>query len=220
MLDVALGSSQSMEKLSGEMPNVVVFSDLGQAMDTMSPLVTTHAITAQAGELVMLHACAVSDPATGRTLALVGPSGAGKTTAVRVLARTFGYVTDETVGILPDLSVVPYPKPLSVLAEAAPVKTQVSPDAAGLLSPVAPLQLVGVLVLARDGAGAAASLEAIPTLEALAEVGTQTSYLARLDRPLQRLAHVLTANLPPQRVRYQEAEQLVAITSMLLRRAG
>ncbi|MGL1701453.1 hypothetical protein ACSTH3_00245, partial [Vibrio parahaemolyticus] len=47
-------------------------------------------------------------------LALVGPSGAGKTTAVRVLGGHFAYVSDETIGIARDLTVADYRKPLSI----------------------------------------------------------------------------------------------------------
>ena len=94
--------------------------------------VTVAAILERAGELTMLHACGVADQ-NGAVIALVAKSGTGKTTASSQLARTFGYITDETVAIRPDGTVVPYPKPLSV-KQATPgaAKLQVGPDELGL----------------------------------------------------------------------------------------
>ena len=68
-------------------------------------------------------------------LALVGPSGTGKTTATRLLATRLGYVSDETVSIDPDGTVAPHPKPLSVVARPTAGrgdKQQLSPDDLGL----------------------------------------------------------------------------------------
>ena len=53
-----------------------------------------------AGERINLHAGGVADERR-RVLALVGPSGTGKTTATLALARRLGYVSDETVSIDP-----------------------------------------------------------------------------------------------------------------------
>ena len=44
-------------------------------------------------------------------------SGTGKTTAARTLGRHLGYLTDETVSVGPDLDVLPYQKPLSVVVD-------------------------------------------------------------------------------------------------------
>ena len=94
--------------------------------------VTIAAILERAGELTMLHACGVADP-EGGVIALVAKSGTGKTTASSQLARTFGYITDETVAIRADGTIVPYPKPLSVKqATTGAAKLQVGPDELGL----------------------------------------------------------------------------------------
>lgn len=61
--------------------------------------ITRALIAAQIGTLLMLHAGAVSDPVTGRSLVYVAAGGTGKTTLTRRLGQRFGYLTDETVGI-------------------------------------------------------------------------------------------------------------------------
>ncbi len=71
------------------------------------------AISGLRGEALMLHASAVALD-DGRVIGFVGPSGRGKTTASQALGRTYGYVTDETLAIRADGSVVAYPKPLSI----------------------------------------------------------------------------------------------------------
>lgn len=48
----------------------------------------------------MLHAGAVCHPDTSSSIAYAAPGGTGKTTLTRVLGRRYGYLTDETVGIL------------------------------------------------------------------------------------------------------------------------
>src|SRR5215207_3950639 len=75
--------------------------------------ITTGAINALRGEALMLHASAVALD-DGRVVGFVGPSGRGKTTAAEVLGRAYGYVTDETLAVRVDGSVVAYPKPLSI----------------------------------------------------------------------------------------------------------
>jgi hypothetical protein len=85
--------------------------DYGLATD-----VTFAALMATAGRRVNLHAGGVSD-VRRRVLAVVAPSGTGKTTATIALARRLGYVSDETVSIDPAGIVAPHPKPLSVLVD-------------------------------------------------------------------------------------------------------
>ena len=78
--------------------------------------VTMEALRATAGRRINLHAGGVADERR-RVLAVVGPSGTGKTTATLALARRLGYVSDETVSIDPDGTVAPHPKPLSVVID-------------------------------------------------------------------------------------------------------
>lgn len=78
----------------------------------------------------MMHAAGVVDEA-GRVVALVGPSGRGKTTAARTLAARYGYVSDETIGIDAQGNVLPYRKPLSIIEDGL-WKTQRPPSELGL----------------------------------------------------------------------------------------
>ena len=111
----------------------IVGSDESTVMEWLTARVTLEGIESQHGRLWMLHACGLADPASGATVVLVAPSGTGKTTAARVLGRTFGYVSDETVAIGPDGAVVAYPKPLSLLEGGVRPKRQRSPRELGLV---------------------------------------------------------------------------------------
>ncbi len=189
-------------------------ADPAALLDRLSPLVTLAAIEAQAGVLLMLHAAAVADPVTGRALALVGPSGAGKTTATSVLARRWGYVTDETVGVREDATIAVYPKPLSVKVGDAPFKEQRSLDALGLAATPSGAHLHRVLLLDRDGSPEP-WVEEVGTVEAVALLAPETSYLSRLERPLHRLARALGPR-GLLRLHYREAEQLPDLVERLL----
>ena len=70
--------------------------------------VTLAALAQRAGELLLLHAAGLAAPDGGGVVVLVGPSGRGKTTAARVLGRHFRYVSDESIGIDTDGTVLPY----------------------------------------------------------------------------------------------------------------
>ena len=193
---------------------VIAGHDPAQLMDALSPLITIGAIGALAGQVLMLHAGAVADPTTGRTLALVGPSGAGKTTATRVLAQKWGYVTDETLAVRDDLTIAPYPKPLSLRVADQPYKEQADVDDLGLQPTPADCHLHRVVLLARDDSPEP-WLEPVSTVRALALLAPETSYLARLESPLHRLA----AALGPRGLRtlhYREADQLPAVVEQLL----
>ena len=184
-------------------------TSLAELMDALSPMVTMQAIEALAGRAVMLHACGLASPSTGATAALVAGSGTGKTTLARTLGRTFGYVTDETVTILDDLTVLPYPKPLSVLAtEGSPLKEQQCASGLGLKAAPDRVRLAGVALLVRDPDGPELEVTTVDTVPALADLGPQVSFLPRLERPLSRLASVLHRTSGLRRVRYREARDL------------
>ena len=90
----------------------------------------------------------------GAAVLLAAASGTGKTTATRRLGPHYAYLTDETAIVDPeDLSLVPYPKPLSLLQDGRRPKRQVSPDELGL-GPAVPavLRRVAVLDRAREDA--------------------------------------------------------------------
>ncbi len=178
--------------------------------------VTVEAITRRAGELLMLHACAIADPATGRAVILVGPSGMGKTTVARTLGLRWGYVTDETVAIDAALNVWPYPKPLSLRQEGLAVKEQVAPAALGLAEIQRGVTAHAVLLLNRRPEASGVLIEEIRTVPAIAMLAEHASFLALLDRPLTRLADLLHGAGGLRRVTYREAAELEPLVADLL----
>ena len=187
-------------------------TDLVTVLDALSPMVTTGAIARQQDHLLMLHAAALADPASGATVLLVGESGAGKTTAAATLGAHLGYLSDETAGIRLDHSMVAYPKPLSMRRDAAAPKEQVSPADAGLLSPPASCHVAGLLLLARDPDHVGdAVVEDVPMVQALVALATQTSFLSRQRRPLHRLAALVEAASGARRVRYRDSADLLPV---------
>lgn len=190
--------------------------------DRVSTHVTLRAIVARKHDLVMLHAGAVADPATGAVVAFLGPSGRGKTTASIALGPHFSYVTDETVGIQDDLVVVPYRKPLSMKRDGVRWKAQVAPGDLGLLPlPNAPLRLARILLLDRDPeypADAPPKVEAVGLAEAMGELVPQISYLTERAAPLHRLRDLVAASGGLLRVTYREAHTLVPIVADLMAR--
>jgi hypothetical protein len=190
--------------------------DVASALHHLSPTVTTAAIDAQAGELVMLHAAALADPATGRTAVLVAASGTGKTTASVTLGKTFAYLTDETAAITQDGVVLPYRKPLSII-DGGHLKKQIAPSELGLLSIERECRLAALLVIERDPLHPGAPLvEPLDTVDAIAAVAPQSSYLPSMDKPLHRLAELIHLTGGAHRVRYAESAHLAAVLRELL----
>lgn len=178
--------------------------------------ITMASIHRRSGQCLMLHAAGLAT-GDGRTVALVAASGTGKTTASRVLGRSLGYVSDETVCVEHDLSVLAYPKPLSVVVDpdAPHGKSESSPDELGLGRAVADLSLSATVVLHRSSDVTTPVLEAISLIEAMGEVLPQTSALPSLDRPLDRLATALTTGHGPWRLTYRDIADCVEIISDL-----
>jgi hypothetical protein len=194
-------------------------TDLTMVMDRLSPVITRLAVTERAGDLTMFHACALADPVTGNTAVLFGPSGTGKTTLARTLGSDFVYLTDETAGVTRDGLMVPYPKPLSILlAPRDRLKHQVSPGELGL-QPIGagPYRLTALVQLRRipDHEGEA-TLEVLPTIDALPEMVTQTSYTRLMERPLHRLAALAESVGGVRRATYAEAAQLLPVVRDLV----
>jgi len=177
--------------------------------------VTLQAMEANGGDLLMLRAAAVADPETGRCVVLVGPTGSGRSTAARTLARHFGYVTDDTVAFTAALDLLPYPKPL--LSGDGPSQGVQSPDDLGLRQAPGDLRPAAVLLLERHAEGFVPPvLTALPTAEAIAHLSGNASYLRSLDKPLHRLAALIEEVGGVHRVDYREADDLVAVTQQLL----
>ncbi|MFJ4166428.1 hypothetical protein ACIPY5_12820 [Microbacterium sp. NPDC089698] len=183
--------------------------------ESLTVRVTLAALGQRSGELLLFHACGVADPA-GRVAAFVGPSGRGKTTLSRALGARHGYISDETIGVEPELAVHPYRKPLSVVRTGRP-KQQVSPDSAGLRpTPDAPLRLAALVLISRDAEHPAPSIEQVAFPEAIAELAPQMSYLAELPRPLQTLAAVCDRIGGVVRLTYPDASTVPPIVPELL----
>jgi hypothetical protein len=180
--------------------------------ENLTSRLTLAAILANAGVLTMLHACGVADPATGAVVALVAKSGTGKTTAACELARTYGYVTDETVAISPDGSVVPYPKPLSVKQGLGKAKDQVGPDELKLLpAPAKPfIQSIVLLNRVESAHPIAPELERVPLADALLALIPDSSSQAELAEPLQSLCRLIDTVGGVWQVTYSEAGGLPA----------
>ena len=176
----------------------------------MTSEVTVAAILERAGELTMLHACGVADSG-GAVVALVAKSGTGKTTASSELARTFGYITDETVAIRVDGTVVPYPKPLSV-KQGRPdaAKLQVGPDELGLHGAPDNPRIAAIALLDRISGGdyQLPAIEPVPLVDAVLALIPDTSSQAAVFQPLQSLCRLIDSVGGVFRVSYSEAADL------------
>lgn len=173
--------------------------------------VTLAALEAQAGTLLLLHAAGLAT-ADGRVVALVGPSGRGKTTASRVLGREFGYVSDESVGIAADGTVMPYRKPLSLIEGANHPKVQRSPTELGLHPlPSTSLRLAALVLLERTTDVRSPVVEPVDTAEAIARLAEQASYLGLTPAPLHLLSAHIDAVGEVRRLVYSDAASLAPI---------
>jgi len=196
--------------------NSFVAETFGELSEILTQRVTLAAITAARGSMLMLHAGAVADPDTGASIVFVGPSGRGKTTASRALGARFGYITDETVGILDNHRIVPYTKPLSII-DGGSHKSQVSPDALGLAPTPANLHVHRMLLLDRTPDGPEVpEVHQLDLADALEELVPQTSYLSALPNGLQQFANVVASTGGIRVVRYREASTLGDIVAGML----
>ncbi|WP_194397273.1 hypothetical protein [Microbacterium atlanticum] len=184
-------------------------------LSALSTEVTLAALEARAGELLMLHAAGLAT-ADGRVVALVGPSGRGKTTASRILGTRFGYVSDESVGIAADGTVHPYRKPLSLMEDDQVLKVQRSPTELNLLPlPTMPLRLAALVLLERDDSATTPRSERVDLAEGITALAEQSSFLGTLPAPLHVIASHVESVGGVQRVVYSDAESLVAVVQEL-----
>lgn len=194
----------------------VAYTELAHVMHEISPRVTDLALRLRAHDPVaLLHAGGVCGE-DGATVVLVGPSGAGKTTAVRRLSAHLGYVSDETIALAPDLSITPYPKPFSILDRGDHWKTQHAPDDLGVgVTPVS-ARAAAIVVLDRRADAAGVEVEELDVLEAMSILAPQIAFLAARRRPLQRLGATLEVLGPVLRVTYREAGDLLPLMEELI----
>jgi hypothetical protein len=186
-----------------------------EVLAALTMRVTYAALEARRGECWMIHAAGLADH--GRVVALVAPSGTGKTTASRELSRHYRYVSDETVAVDAVGRVLPYRKPLSVIPPEGGAKLQVPPSEfeAHEITPDS-LRLAKVAVLdRRDDGPARPVLTPLSTVEALSVLAPQTSYLCDLPRPLHTVESLLEATGGAVKVTYSEAATLVDVVAQL-----
>lgn len=178
--------------------------------------VTVGAIGGLRGEALMLHASAVALD-DGRVIGFVGPSGRGKTTASQALGRIYGYVTDETLAVRADGSVITYPKPLSIGSWPG-VKVTEPASTLGLRpAPAGGLRLAAIVLLDRRPDIEQPFVESVPIIEALSDLVPQTSYLPALERPLRTLLEAILSTGGVRRVVYSEASSLPPLIDDVLR---
>lgn len=182
-----------------------------------SRALTLASISARQGHALMLHAAGLASADQERALVLVAASRTGKSTAVRRLGGRFGYVTDETVAIDSDLSISPYPKPISLDAPDRPGdKDEHAPDELGLgTTPDRPVVAAMVILVRTDRPGPP-DLVPIGLIDGLFVAVKESSALHQLDRPLHRLAQALTVGGGPYCLEYQEIDECADLLDTLL----
>jgi hypothetical protein len=189
------------------------------APDDLATRLTLIGLRGLFGRAVLLHAAGLAT-ADGSVIALIGPSGRGKTTASGVLGRTLRYVTDETVAFDVDGTVIPYPKPLSVGRRPAP-KVLHAPAEAGLTVAERPLRIGALVLLEREPDRDGVLVESVPFSDAMAEIAPQSSSLSEIPSVLSSLAELIDRTGGVRRVRYADAEQLPdAVPAILSGRAS
>jgi hypothetical protein len=195
----------------------VAESSVTAMLHRLSGRVTVTVIEQQAGRLWMLHGAALADPVTGASVALVAPSGTGKSTAALTLGRRFGYLTDETTGIAPDLRIHPHAKPLSIVRPGTHLKDQLGAHEADLVATATAPTLRAIVLLRRDGTRTV-GLERLRTSMAIATLAPETSYLARLPRPLTFVAGIIEQTAGVFEAHYTEAADLEPVVADLVAR--
>lgn len=176
---------------------------------------TFAALQRMSGRALMFHSAAVALD-DGRVVGFVGPSGRGKTTAMTVLAQTLRYVTDETLAVLPDGTVIPYPKPL-LIGQRPAVKQAHSASSLGL-RPIKDIEhrLSALVLLDRREDQIAPSVSSVPLIDAIIELASESSYFSALDAPLLTLATLLLATGGARRLTYSEAKVLPSTVDQVL----
>jgi hypothetical protein len=192
----------------------IVASQAESAADQLATHLTLAGLRQLAGTVFLFHAAglALDD---GRVFAFVGPSGRGKTTVATRLGTTLGYVSDETVAFRHDLTVIPYPKPLSIGSRPGS-KHMHAPSALGLKAAPDELRLAALVLLDRDPSVRAPRVESVPLDEALGELVPQMSSLAAMPDPLRSLVDVITATGGVRRLVYGGAEELAELVPTIL----
>lgn len=191
--------------------------DPRRLLQRLTQAVTHEVIAARTGELLMLHAAALAHPKTGATAVFVAPGNTGKTTLCRTLGPSRSYVTDETVGVRRDGTVVAYPKPLSVRRpDWVGIKDETAPGDVGLTRPRVQPWLAGIVLLRRDPDEVGDPVvEELPLLDAVLALTPESSGFMRTEAPLQWLARTLERTGGARRVTYAEVADLEPLAAEL-----
>ncbi|WP_396657428.1 hypothetical protein [Microbacterium sp.] len=196
----------------------ILASSADEAPDRLAGALTVAGLHRLAGEALMFHAAGLAYD-DGGVIALVGPSGRGKTTACQRLGHVLGYVTDETVAVRPDLSVIPYPKPLSVGSRPG-TKELHAPADIGMRPAPENLRLAAIVLLDRDQAVISPGIEPVSAIDAIGDLVAQTSSLSRLPRPLQTLLEIIDVTGGVRRMRYADGHELETLVGRVLHVRG
>ena len=111
---------------------------------------------------------------------------------------------------------LPYRKPLSII-DGGHLKKQVAPSELGLLATERECRLAALLVIERDPQHQGApTVEPLETVDAIAAIAPQSSYLPSMDKPLHRLAELIHLVGGARHVRYAESADLEPVLAELL----
>ncbi|WP_440103388.1 PqqD family peptide modification chaperone [Glutamicibacter mishrai] len=140
---------------------------------------------------LLLHAGGIADD-HGNVAVIVGPSGRGKTTTIREMAREYSYVSDETIAIDAEGRVLPYPKPLSVIVSEHKHKQQIPSAQLGMKQLESnQLRIGSIVILERGKSGSKGDVEPVSLAEALNLISSQSSYLTFVTHPLAFIARLM-----------------------------
>lgn len=186
-------------------------ADAGEPADAQvraSMLITLALIELNVGRGLLFHAAAATD-SDGRALLLVGPSGAGKTTAVAHLARATSYLTDETALVDEEGAVAGYPKPLSLVDHGAQTLRAASDLGLAVASP-ARARVERVLIVDRSCGtpGRMPVTSRLSIAEGIVAVVPQLSGLSAHPSPLVALARLSRRVGGFERLQYSDVHDI------------
>ncbi|WP_426623024.1 hypothetical protein ACPPVW_10225 [Leifsonia sp. McL0607] len=178
-------------------------------MASVESQITLTAIRGNLGAGLLLHAAAMTDE-SGAAILLVGPSGAGKTTAVLHFGRYHGYVTDEIALIRRCGVVTPYPKPLSLARPSTAAKAQLSPRELHLTpTPAGEPEVARIVLLdRRPDAGERALASRLDLANGIFALVPHISSLTATARPLVALARLIARVGGVERLAYRSIDDL------------
>lgn len=191
---------------------------LGEVSVALRQAINLRAIMSRRHDLMMFHAAGLADRTTGDVIALIGPSGAGKTTVAAALGTCLGYVSDEIVAVTEDGGVVPFPKPLALKRPGTHEKTVYGPDALGLVHAAGHLRLSRIVLLDRREEQIAPLVTTTSLPEVIAEVVEQINCFDALPRPLRFLSALVRRSGGVHVLRYHHAADLIDPVRELLHR--